>query len=199
MDNKPPLESIEIPQEQYRGRLVRIATQRMRFSDGTEKTFEFAERPPGVRILVTDGKNILLTKEWRSENQSWDYRLPGGKVFDTLDEYLLYKEMSSTDLRQLSLLAAQKELKEETLLNLPLESFKYLHYSICGATIIWDLHYFLAEAPKQELEKFNITTSEGEQTHPRWFNYADAKSLCLKGDIQEDRTAAVLLRYLLLK
>src|SRR5262245_50284096 len=84
---------MEKPKEQSRGRIFRLITQRMRLSDGSELDFEFAERAPGVRVLLTDGKNILLTKEWRVEIHAWDYRLPGGKVVDSLKEYLKYKKL----------------------------------------------------------------------------------------------------------
>lgn len=53
--------------------------------------FEVAERAPGVRILaeVTGGseKYIVLTQEKRREAEGYDYRLPGGKVFDSLKEF----------------------------------------------------------------------------------------------------------------
>lgn len=191
------IEQLGKPQEQYRGRLIRVATQRMRFLDGTEKTFEFAERAPGVRVLVSNGKSVLLTKEWRSENQNWDYRLPGGKVFDSLSEYLSNKEISDSNLQKLACIAAQKELQEETSIVLPINLFNQIHHSICGATVIWDLYYFLVETDKLETKLESITTKEGEYTHPQWVSYQEAKNFCLTGKIQEDRTVAVLLKYLL--
>ncbi len=188
--------ALDKPVEQYRGRLIRIATQRMGFPDTTEKSFEFAERAPGVRILVTDGERILLTKEWRSETQNWDHRLPGGKVFDTLGEYLAEKEKGDEHMQASALVAAQKELSEETSLQLPVDSFKNIGRSVAGATVVWDLHYYSVEVPKQEGTLPGITTGEGEQTHPEWFTHEQVKSLCVEGHIQEDRTVAALLRYL---
>jgi hypothetical protein len=38
-------------------------------------------------MIITDGSRILITKEWRNEQNGFDYRLPGGKVFDSLREY----------------------------------------------------------------------------------------------------------------
>ncbi len=195
------VEILEPSREQYRGRLIRVATQRVRFSNGKESTFEFAERSPGVRTLVTDGKKILLTKEWRSETASWDYRLPGGKVFDSLGEYLAMKDRPDFDINVKAAEAARKELVEETLLNLPPEAFHPLHLSICGATVIWDLHYYLAHAIQADIDSrpISVQTEEGEHTHPEWFTDEAVKALCLNGAVQEDRTAAVLLRYILSK
>jgi len=191
--------ALDKPVEQYRGKLIRIATQRMGFPDASEKTFEFAERAPGVRILVTDGERILLTKEWRSETQNWDHRLPGGKVFDTLEEYLVEKEKGDEHLQAWALAAARKELSEETSLQMPADSFKHIGRSVAGATVVWDLHYYLVEMAKQEGTLPGITTGEGEQTHPEWFTHEQVKALCIAGHIQEDRTVAVLLRYLISK
>lgn len=195
--SKPPIEAVGVAVEQYRGRLIRIASQRMRFSNGKEQLFEFAERAPGVRILVTDGERILLTKEWRSESQNWDYRLPGGKVFDSLKEYLAQKEAEGNDLRQFARLAAQKELSEEASLQLPIETFKDIHHSVCGATVIWDLYYYLAEVSCRIPDVGAVITGEGEHTHPEWFTFEEVQQLCLTGEVQEDRTVAVILRYLL--
>jgi len=36
---------------------------------------------------LDDPAKILLSREYRSELDRYDYRLPGGKVFDTLAEY----------------------------------------------------------------------------------------------------------------
>lgn len=189
--------ALDKPVEKYSGKMIRIATQRMGFPDTTEKTFEFAERAPGVRILVTDGERILLTKEWRGETQNWDHRLPGGKVFDSLKEYLSGKEQGDSYMQDQALLAAQKELSEETSIRLPIESFKHLGKSVAGATVVWDLHYYMANVPKQEGLLSEITTEEGEQTKPQWFTYEQVQALCLDGSVQEDRSVAALLRYLL--
>ena len=53
---------------------------------------KMVRRPPGVRALIlnkNDNQKILLSKEFRYELDKWDYRLPGGKVFDT-DKLLLH-------------------------------------------------------------------------------------------------------------
>jgi len=195
------IEVLELPQEQHRGRLIRVATQRVKFFNGVEKNFEFAERSPRVRILATDGNQILLTKEWRSETGNWDYRLPGGKVFDSLNEYLNAKDEPNFDMNQKAAAAARKELEEETSLDIVPEAFSTLHHSVCGATVIWDLHYYLAQVSEANIavRPTSIVTDEGEHTHPEWFTAEEVKTLCLKGAVQEDRTAAVLLRYILAK
>src|SRR6266568_4139362 len=53
------------------------------------RVFEIARRAPGVRVIIADraAHKILLTKEFRQELGAHDFRLPGGKVFDSLDQY----------------------------------------------------------------------------------------------------------------
>jgi len=63
-----------------------------------------------VRLIICDGDKILLTKEYRSEVDTVDYRLPGGKVFDTLIEYNKHK----SDIENHALIAVQRECEEET-------------------------------------------------------------------------------------
>lgn len=191
--------TLEEPQERYHGRLIRVATQRMMFPGNKEKTIEFAERSPGARTLVTDGTRILMMKEWRMETGNWDYRLPGGKIFDSLDEYLVEKDKPDIDMNRIAAAGARRELEEETGLDLPSEIFHKLHRSVCGATVVWDLYYYLAEIAPQTITRASVATQEGERTYPAWFTYAEVLSLCLQNHVQEDRTVAVLLKYLLSK
>ncbi len=58
---------------------------------GKKKTFETARRAPGVRLIFERDGKILLSREYRREIASYDYRLPGGKVFDTLTEFKAFE------------------------------------------------------------------------------------------------------------
>ena len=92
----------------YRGKMIEIVTQQMRIGS-TETVYERARRSPGTRLLITSpDHNILLTREYRGEVGRWDYRLPGGKVFDSLEEYS-EAVRSGVDLLEKSKEAAQKE------------------------------------------------------------------------------------------
>ena len=153
---------------------------------------EFARRSPGTRLIIVDEqkKSILLTKEYRQELGGWDYRLPGGKVFDTLAEYNEYLS-SGKDIAEAARRAAVKETKEET--GIKVKNIEFFHRSICGATVIWDLYYFV-------VDRFEVLDSqkleEGEQIQTSWVNLDQAKEICLSGKMQEDRSAVVLLRFI---
>ena len=185
------------PVEKYHGKVFRIVNQLVKMNDGENVIFEYAERSPGVRILVTNEEKVLLTKEWRAELSDWDYRLPGGKVFESITDYLDFKNKCDLDINKQCLLAARRELKEETELNIELSAFTKFYISKAGATVNWDLHYFLVRIPIQDIKRKEIVTDEGEQTITYWKSFEEVEKLCIEEKIKEDRTVAVLLKYLL--
>ncbi len=172
----------------YRSRIIEIVKQHVRI--GNKKVeFEFARRPPGVRLLLIKKGKVLLTKEFRVEHGTYDYRLPGGKVFDSIGDYHAAMKKSDNILKYATA-AAKKECVEET--GLKPQSIKHIYTSKAGATVIWDLFYFLVPKfteGKQKLE-------EGEIIHPKWMPFSAAIKMCLNGSIHEDSSAAVLLRFL---
>lgn len=174
----------------YQGLIVEIVQQNTD-EDGKVKTYEFARRSPGTRlIIVTPNQKILLNKEYRPEIKSWDFRLPGGKVFDSLQEFNSFLTTGQNILVP-ALAAAKKEAEEEA--GIKIEDIKHFATSTCGATMRWDLFYFVVTkftAPDgQSLE-------EGENIETNWFTFSQAQEMCLSGQISEDRSAAVLLRWL---
>lgn len=70
------------------GNMFEIVHQDFDLGSGKIKTFEFARRSPGTRAIVKNAVGeILMTREYRLETQGFDYRLPGGKVFDTREAF----------------------------------------------------------------------------------------------------------------
>jgi ADP-ribose pyrophosphatase len=173
----------------FEGRMFELVKQPMDCG-GKIKEFNLLRRSPGVRALIVKDGKILLTKEWRVEFDDWDYRMAGGKVFDTLKEY---KSGLSTgkDILEFAKQALIRECKEEV--GVIVKNAKYIYTSICGATIKHDLFFFLvdefSETGKQELEA-------GEVIYPEWFTFKEAWEMCLDGRVKQDRTAAPLMRFL---
>jgi ADP-ribose diphosphatase len=153
---------------------------------------EIARRTPGVRVILNDGDKILVIKEYRTEYDDWDYRLPGGKIFDTLDEYK-EKLNVGADFMPFALSVAKKELLEET--GLIADDIKFLYKSKAGATVVWDLYYF-------EVNNFEISTSNLEFDEiilNYWNDILQVKQMCMDGRIKEDRTVGILLKYIMNK
>ena len=148
-------------------------------------------RAGGKRGIIVKDNSILITKEYRTELDDYDYRLPGGKVFDTLEDYKNAIKNDS-DLLECAIHAAKKECIEETgLIADQLDLFKI---SKAGATVEWDLYYFITYNP---VENENGQMLEaGEIIKPDWYSFEEVRQLCLDGKIKEDRTLGVLLTFL---
>jgi 8-oxo-dGTP pyrophosphatase MutT (NUDIX family) len=155
-----------------------------------EKTFERFVRPPGTRIIAIRNTTIFLQKEHRQETKNgFDWRLPGGKVVDSFEEYKTYlgKEMPE----QMIIAAGRRELQEEA--QLDTQSITVFKKSTCGASVEWDLYYLIAENTVPYVNNHN----EGEEIiDGKWFTYEEVLSMCISGEIDEDRTVATLYQFI---
>ena len=174
----------------YSGKHFKVIHQDMKFGDKII-TFEIARRSPGTRVIIAKDNKILLTKEYRTEFEDFDYRLPGGKVFDSLEEYQKAID-SKKDITEYAFKAAKKEALEET--GTTVEDMTLFCTAKAGTTIEWDLFYFIVndfhiDSKDQDLE-------DGEVISVEWKSVEEVKNMCISGMIKEDRTVGVLLRYL---
>jgi 8-oxo-dGTP pyrophosphatase MutT (NUDIX family) len=145
----------------YRGKMFEI----VHWEGKPGVMFEAAVRAPGVRLLIETEKNgmkaLLMTKEVRREADGVDYRLPGGKVFDSLTELDAHRE-SGQDIAPAAKAAAEKEGREEA--GVRAGDFVPAGVSKAGASVEWDLHYFevknavVGEQQLEEHEKGDIET-----------------------------------------
>jgi ADP-ribose pyrophosphatase len=173
----------------FSGSTFEIVEQPTRIGD-VIKNFEFARRSPGVRLLIIDGRKILLTREFRSELNDYDYRLPGGKVFNSMKEYRSALDKGE-DILEHAKRAAKAECLEET--GIAAKSIKHFLTSNAGATVTWDLFYFIVDDFEESKQKLDL----GEVIYPEWKTFEEAKEMCLNGEVKEDRSVGVLLRFLL--
>jgi 8-oxo-dGTP pyrophosphatase MutT (NUDIX family) len=159
------------------------------------RVFERYRRPPGTRlIIVSPDKKILITKEHRSEAKGIDLRLPGGKVCDSLDDYRALLS-SGGDIAEAAKKAAAKEALEET--GLIIENPQLITQATAGATVEWDLYYFLVDTYTknpggQELE-------DGEDIEVTWMTADELRQAIEDGQMQEWRSVGVLLAKVLPK
>ena len=176
----------------YQGRILEI----VELPQPNGKVFEIARRAPGVRLIIpsADGKRLLMTREFRHEADGYDYRLPGGKVFDKLTEYNDFRA-SRESILPFAESKAKGEGLEET--GLVLQEFKHYVTANCGATVDWDLYYF--EITKFEKHADGQQLEEGEDIAVKWLDLAEVKAIIAKGEMQEYRSAGVLAQWLLAK
>lgn len=187
LDKNNPKQLIEKTKTLFKWRIIEVIEK-----DIDWRKFEIARRSPWVRLIIRDWNKILLTKEYRHEHDGYDYRLPGGKVFDTLEEFN-EKIKANENINIYAEKAARNECKQETWL-IPKE-IEHIAISKAGATIERDLHYFLVNDFEnnelwQELE-------DGEKITTEWKSLEEAKQLCLDWSIKEDRSVWILLRHIL--
>ncbi len=177
----------------FKGKLIEIVQQKMQAGD-KEFTVEFARRSPGTRlIIISRDHKILLTKEYRTDIKKWDIRLPGGKVVDTLEEYNQLLK-NKVDIAKKAMAAAKKEALEEV--GLEVEKIKLFALSNCGTTVVWDIYYFIVTKFHNHPDGQRLEL--GENIKLNWVSFNDAKKMCLNSRIGEDRSVAVLLRFLAL-
>ena len=154
-----------------------------------EKSFERFVRPPGTRMIALKDNKIYLQKEYRSETSKYDWRLPGGKVMDSFAEF---KEYIDKEVPEVIILeAGRRELQEEA--KLDAKKLKIFKKSPCGASVIWDLYYIVAE----DITDHDNNHNEGEEiVDGKWCNFDEIKKMCLSGEIDEDRTVATLYQFI---
>jgi len=171
----------------FQWKIIKVVHQLVKIED-KEFVFEIAKRSPWVRLIICNRDKILLTKEYRKELKGLDYRLPGGKVFDTLAEYNKNKK----NIKKYAPIAAKRECEEEVWL-IPQDPILY-HISTAWATIERDLYYYIVKKFKrhtkwQQLEVWEYIDVE-------WKTKKEILSLIKKWAMHEDRSVGVLLRYL---
>ena len=188
--DKPTLaqENIHNPWEiVYRGVLFCIEKHKI-------KGYERAIRPPGTRMILrnSEGK-ILITKEHRNEIGGVDYRVPGGKVFNYLEEYLQVRGNDEA-LNKAAKTAGEREALEEAGVR-KIEDLEIIKKSTAGATVEWDLYFMrgkISEMGEQELDG-------DEKDHGieiGFYNDAQVLQMIKEGKINEERLVAVLMREL---
>lgn len=164
--------------------------------DGCPKIVKrnFVRRPPGIRALIINKKEkkILLSREYRYELELFDYRLPGGKVFENLEDYR--NSLKNDDVFQHVEETVPKEVLEEV--GLIIKNPKLLKVSKAGAGVVWDLYYF--EITDYQISETGPMLEENEIIEGYvWKTFEEVKQMCLDGNINEERTVGVLLTYIL--
>ncbi|HSX35413.1 MAG TPA: NUDIX domain-containing protein [Patescibacteria group bacterium] len=159
------------------------------------RIFEVARRAPGVRVIIADktARKVLLTREHRWELDDWDFRLPGGKVFNSLDEFEKHRQ-SSDDIIDAAAAKAKEEAAEEA--GIQINDVKLYKKSSLGATVEWDLYVFEATNWQPHPNGQDLKEDEVQGIDVQMYAYAEVEKMILDGKMQEERIALVLLRWL---
>ena len=177
----------------FQGKIIEVLHQPMKIGD-KKIPFERARRSPGVRLVIPSAnkQSVLITKEHRTETNGDDYRLPGGKVFDRLEEF--HEALNNNvNLVEAAKTAALRELAEEV--GLTTKNLTLLSVSQAGSTVEWDLYYFLVTDWEETETGQNLEAGEVIETN--WVPLDEALDFCIDGFVSEERSAAVLMRWLI--
>lgn len=158
------------------------------------KWYERAVRPPGVRLILKNSQGkYLITKEFRHEQWGFDFRLPWGKVFDDLESYLQIRH-NETDLEKSVLEAARIEAKEEAGID-EIKDLQIIHTSFAGASVEWTLYYLSWDIVSESEQ--NLAGEElVHGIEIGFYTKQEILKMIQDGDINEERSVAVLVRYL---
>lgn len=155
------------------------------------RVFEQYRRPPGTRlIIVSPERKILITREHRHETDNVDYRLPGGKVYDTLSEY---NQNRDGDIKAAAIEGAIREAREEC--GLEIRDPELITVAKAGATVEWDLYYYLIRDYSELSEGQSL--EHGEDIEVTWLSPAEIHQAIQNGQMQEWRSVGVLLGLVL--
>ena len=179
----------------YENQFFEFIEQEKEFLVDNEKKnllLRFVRRSPGVRALIVNHQDqILLSYEYRYDLECFDYRLPGGKVFDSLKEYR--KSLQENNILENATKAVMKEVKEEV--GLKIEKPELLWISKAGTSVHWDLYYYIVKdyriLKNQSLEENEVINGFV------WKSFEEVKEMCINHVIHEERTVGVLLSYIL--
>lgn len=173
----------------YSGKIFSVVQQEVQIGNQT-KIFEVAKRAPWTRLIIINNEgNLLLSREYRKETNNYDTRLPWWKVFDTLVEYEEFLQ-SWGDIQEAAKQWAIKEAHEEV--GVISDDIDFFAKSINGATIEWDLYYYVVRNYKQSEQNLD----PWEDISFDFYNLDDVKRMCLDWTIQEDRSAMMLMKFL---
>jgi 8-oxo-dGTP pyrophosphatase MutT (NUDIX family) len=162
------------------------------------KVFEKAVRSPGSRLIVIKDNQVLLSREKRRElDGKIDYRLPGGKVFDTNSEFVSFLD-SNGDMLNASRTSIAREGLEEVGLVIEPESLVHLGTDVLGATCEWDLYFWAcSEFTEYEHGAQHHGTEADEIDGSVWVSFSEAIALALdSSQFSEGRSARMLMGYL---
>ncbi len=158
--------------------------------NGKKKMFERARRPPWVRVIISKDNKVLLSREYRRELWKYDYRLPGGKVIDTLKEW---KDFHG-DIEEKAKEAVIREAREEA--GVDIRNPTLFHISHCGSNIEWDLYYFVATEFEEHGNHEHDDEGESDMT-TCWYTFDEINEKIVKNEMSEDRSVGVLMRWMM--
>lgn len=111
-------------------------------------------------------------------------------MIDSLDDFKAFSGDMAIEAQQ----AVIKESREET--GIVIHNPELIHISHCGASVDWDLYYFVSTDFEDTGEHDRDDEGEADMTID-WYTLEAVKAKILSGEMSEDRSVGVLLPWIL--
>jgi ADP-ribose pyrophosphatase len=158
----------------FDGRMITVNVERVELPNGHTSDLEIVRHPGGAAIVAVNvAGEVCLLRQFRHALDGWLLELPAGKL----------------DQGEQPLLAAQRELLEET--GLSAERWLALGEYVSSPGVLSEIvHLFLAT----RLVAGEARPESGEVFEIQWLPLGQALGLALSGDISDGKTVVGLAR-----
>lgn len=158
----------------YQGRIIRLALETVRLPNGAWAELEIVHHPGGAAVVALDAQQrVCLLRQYRHAAGGWLWELPAGKL----------------DAGEAPLVTAQRELEEEA--GMRAQHWQPLGRVVSSPGVFTEVvHLYLAQA----LAATAARTEEHEVIEIHWFPWDQALQMAQRGDIEDGKTLAGLLR-----
>ncbi|HEY5264528.1 MAG TPA: NUDIX hydrolase [Steroidobacteraceae bacterium] len=161
-------------QPMYRGRVIEVSTERLRYANGREYDLDFVRHPGAAAVVAVDSaQRVCLVRQYRHGVLDFLWEIPAGKL----------------DGGEAPAICAVRELAEET--GVTAQRWTPLGLYIPAPGIFNELiHLYLA----RDLVLGSPTPDADEELELQWLPLQEAIGLVLRGEWSDGKTALGLLR-----
>jgi len=158
----------------HEGRVIRVSTERLRYSNGREYDFDYVRHPGAAAVVAIDGANrVCLVRQYRHGIEDFLWEIPAGKL----------------DAGEPPEVCAVRELQEET--GVSAKRWTPLGLYIPAPSIFTELiHLYLA----RDLNLGAASPDADEELELKWLPLDQAIGHVLRGEWNDGKTAMALLR-----
>jgi ADP-ribose pyrophosphatase len=158
----------------YRGRVIEVSTERLRYANGREYDLDFVRHPGAAAVVAVDGAGrVCLVRQYRHGVEDFLWEIPAGKL----------------DAGEAPQICAVRELAEET--GVAAKHWTSLGLFVPAPGIFNELiHLYLA----RDLDVGTPTPDSDEELELQWMPLAEAIGRVLRGEWSDGKTALGLLR-----
>jgi ADP-ribose pyrophosphatase len=158
----------------HEGRVIKVSTERLRYSDGREFDIDFVRHPGAAAVVAVDREQrICLVRQYRHGVADFMWEIPAGKL----------------DAGEAPQICAVRELAEET--GISAREWNSLGSYVPAAGLFTEvIHLYLA----RDLHAGGACPDADEELEVQWLPLEDALQKVIRGEWNDGKTALALMR-----